>query len=128
MRFLGVGALILIMLTSGACAHNPQGGILTAEEVTIDNWKQFEAQLRRDLPLGTRIEEIKHYLERLGFEENKLGLGYGYSPYDNTLQAWIHNIDRWLLVFTTNVDIRFFLTEGDKSLKRTKVDLWNIGP
>lgn len=120
------GMLIVAMLA--ACAHKPQGGQLRADEVTIDNWKQFESQLRRDLPVGTCLEEIRNYFERLGFEEHQYEIGYGYSRIDNALQAWISEIDRWLLIFYTDVFIWIDLTNDDECLTKMNVELHHIGP
>lgn len=128
MRFLAAGVLMSIVLIPSACAHNPHGQKLAAEEVTIENWKVFEAQLRRDLPIGTCFQQIEAYLQTLGFVEGQLGLGYSYIPMESTLEGWIHTIDRSLLVFTTNLRIRFKLTEGSKCLTRFNTELWSIGP
>lgn len=112
--------------------------MLIADEVTIDNWKQFEAQLKRDLPVGTCFKGIKRYLESLGFEhatsysEQLRGdfpkFQYGYSPYDNTLEAGIRDLDRWLLVFITQLAITIDRAKEEKCLTGLKVWLWDIGP
>lgn len=128
MRFTAVGSLIFFMLISSACAHNPRGEKLRAEEVTIDNWKQFEAQLRHALPAGTCFAGIQSYLESLGFDDSEGEFSYGYDPYNNTLHAYVPNLDRWLLVFITNLRIKILLTQDEKCLTDLKVKLWHMGP
>ncbi|MCG8694054.1 MAG: hypothetical protein MI806_22845 [Minwuiales bacterium] len=87
-------------------------GNLRVEEVTIDNYKEFEAQIRRDLSIGTKIDEVRSYLQ-------EHGIVYGDVGHFESISVSLE-IDRTLLFFTTHLSIDFNF-DGDE-LILTSID------
>ena len=99
---------------------------MKTDEITIDNYKEFEAQLRRDLPLGTPTREVKRYLE-----EREIDYGDGSSippPSGRVLYVLIPKIHRELLFFTTDLWIKFRLDPSGEKLIAIDVSLPKTGP
>ena len=63
-------SFIFCMISPSINANDAQKRI-TPDKVTIHNYEQFIAQLERDLPKGTPVEDIKKYLS-----ENKIEYSY----------------------------------------------------
>ena len=91
------------------------------DDITIDNYKEFEAQLRRDLPLDTPIGEVKRYLD-------EREIGYSFGSYTNSLYVLIPEIYRELLLFTTDLQIKFQLDPTGEKLIAINVSLPKTGP
>ena len=96
-------------------------GEMKTDDITLDNYKEFEAQLRRDLPLGTPIGEVKRYL-------NEREIGYSFGSYTNSLYVLIPEIYRELLLFTTDLQIKFRLDPTGAKLIAIDVSLPKTGP
>ena len=96
-------------------------GSMKTDDITLDNYKEFEAQLRQDLPLGMPTEEVKRYLE-------KCGIRHSFSAHDNSLYTLIPKIHRELLLFTTDLWIKFRLDPAGEKLIAIDVSLPKTGP
>ena len=84
---------------------------ISPSEVTLSNLDAFEAQMRRDLPIGTPKQDVEAYLTqskiRHGFTEGRSG------PFGPLFQATIENIGR-RVVFTASLAIRIHLDPDGK--------------
>lgn len=120
-RLIAILCVTLTVAVVGASDHKARGDQLTANEVTINNYRQFEAQLRRDLPIGTCVEDIQTYL-------TKIGLEHSFNPYRNTIDAGVTGIDRYWLVFITDLVMSFHIDEDEKCLTALEVRLRDMGP
>jgi hypothetical protein len=96
-------------LTASEAAMNEER--ISPSEVTLDNLEAFEAQVRRDLPIGTSKEDVEAYLTRCGLPYDF----FGPSPlYDgNSFQTTIENIGM-RVVFMAHLFIRIRLDQHDK--------------
>ena len=115
-------SVLILLVFFASCSHAPQTGQrdLCVDEVTIDTYKQFEAQLRRDLPIGTSANTVRDYLDKAGIE-------HSFAPYDKSQYALIRKINRYLLIFTTDLWIRFRLSDEHGKLTAIDVDLVHTG-
>lgn len=93
------------------------------KDITLDNYKEFEGQLRRELPKGTPAVDVEKYL-------TDRGIDYSLAKHDKAIYVLIPKIDRYLLFFSTDLWIKFRMDgEGDKqSLREIDVELVNTGP
>ena len=101
-------------------------GEIKTDDITLDNYKEFEAQLRRDLPLGISTDEVKRYLD-----EREIDYGdYSFEPppYGRLIYVLIPNIYRELLLFTTDLWIKFRLDASGAKLIEIDVSLPITGP
>ena len=96
-------------------------GEMKTDDITIHNYKEFEAQLRKDLPLGMLTEEVKRYLDECEIK-------YSHAPYENSLYILIPKIHRELLFFTTDLWIKFRLDPAGEKLVAIDVSLPKTGP
>jgi hypothetical protein len=98
-------------LTASEAAMNEER--ISPSEVTLDNLEAFEAQMRRDLPIGTSKEDVEAYLTRCGLRYDFVGLNPGYGPDANSFQTTIENIGI-RVIFMAHLLIRIRLDQHDK--------------
>ena len=101
-------------------------GSMKTNDITLDSYKEFEAQLRRDLPLGMPTDEIKKYLDEHGIDyEDHSSVP---PPYGRLLYVLIPKIHREFLFFTTDLWIKFRLDPAGNKLIAIDVSLPKTGP
>ena len=107
-------SFIFCMISASINANDAQKRI-TPDMVTIHNYEQFIAQLERDLPKGTPVEDIKKYLS-----ENKIG--YSDVPEEDCLYAMLKKIDSLFFIYTTDLWLRIYVSQ-ESGLLKIKHDL-----
>jgi len=84
---------------------------ISPSEVTLDNLEEYEAQVRRDLPIGTPKEDVEAYLTRCGLPYDSIGPNPLYDA--NSFQTTIENIGI-RVIFQASLFIRIRLDQQDK--------------
>ena len=95
--------LIMSIFILSVSANEEQMRI-EAHQVNIDNYEQFVEQIKRELPVGTPIQNVKAYLA-----ENKIK--YGYSPQVDYLQFMIKKIRSSFFIFNTDLQLKIYFNE-----------------
>jgi len=75
--------------------------------VTLGNVDQFKSDLVKNLPVGTKKERIKGYLE-------ELGLGYSYADSTKKFYAMLPDIGTYRLIYSSSLLIRIQLDQDDR--------------
>ena len=84
--------------------------------------------MRRDLPLGTPTEEVKHYREERRIDYGDCNYEKVLPPYERVLLVLIPKIHRELLLFTTDLRVKFRLDPAGERLIAIDVSLPKTGP
>jgi hypothetical protein len=99
----------------GWCQTNDSGSMnekrLEPQDVTMANREEYEAQLRRDLPIGTAKRDVEAYLTRQGITHSFAGRGALVD--ENTVYAILKNIGQ-AGPFVASLAIRIQLDADDK--------------
>jgi hypothetical protein len=73
---------------------------MTAKEVHLSNVASFDAQLRRDIPLGTKRVDVETYLEQLAVDFSYVAPHHAYSagiPYVGVRAVFQASLTFWIM-------------------------------
>jgi hypothetical protein len=82
-------------------------------DVTLDNLSDYEAQVRRDLPIGTPKGEVEAYLDHYNIPHSFIPPNTVYPPASNSFQATLENIGV-RIIFPAGLLMKIFLDDQDK--------------
>ena len=94
---------------------NDEQARIEAKQVNIRNYEQFVAQLERDLPVGTSLQDVEAYLSK-----NKIN--YGYASQEGCVKFMLKKIYSAFFVFNTDLQVKIFLSE-ETGVSEIKSDL-----
>lgn len=96
---------------------NDEQARIEAKQVNIRNYEQCIAQLERDLPVGTSLQDVKSYLS-----ENQIN--YGYASQEGCVKFMLKKIYSALFVFNTDLQVKIFISEetGVSEIKHNLIE------
>ena len=120
-----VCAVLLCGCATGGASGGTDGwnGRIDISDVNYRNWERFVAQLERDVPVGTPVEDLKRYLSENGIEYGHFRHPYAGGkhrpPDDGWVSVGVRDILRNPLFevvgFSSGLQVQFYIVheEGD---------------